>query len=246
MLPPARRFLMIVMGVLASAPACGGNDGPPPLPPAEYAEALSQLLCDKAYECCSEAQRSETDFFAGPRAACEATLSLYGIPFDSEQAGVESVVASIAKGRIAYDGRKAAACLEEIRGLSCAEASDKPFWTRPLCAVVTAQVTAGGTCESRDECESKVCDQEGEAPGMCRARKTAGATCLEDDDCESGWCGEDPSATGASDEVELTCLSRKPDGQDCQDDFECQSGACRELVCGPPAPEPLCGAGASD
>jgi hypothetical protein len=135
--------------------------------------------------------------------------------------------ASIAAGRISFDGTHARACLDELAaGLTCGGSTPSMPVQAPDCNVVTPRVALGGTCRIFDstliatECVGdSYCKQgpSGACDGTCTARATLGQPCdlLNDVRCaQSLTCDSatkkcvmpaPPAAAGAACDAQTSC-----------------------------------------
>jgi hypothetical protein len=144
----------------------------------------------------------------------------------------DQLVASSKAGRIQYDGKAAAACIEAVAGLGC-NLTDQTDDLPPACTrAFVGNVTAGGACFVDDDCASGSCGGRACTPpagccaGACNASAPAlvpaGGSCYPPGG--SGECAEgtycDNSSTGA------TCVTGLVLGQPC-DPAGAQSVGCQ-------------------
>jgi hypothetical protein len=189
---------------------------------------LASVSCSKMFECCDSAEIM--DQFAN--------VTVDGQPITTEEqcesfAGgflgtflTQEYNASIAAGRIEYDGEAARSCLDQMANLSCGAyamvtgntgvACDTPF--------ITPKVADGGGCTQSYECISGNCegatnDGDTSTDGTCMPMPTAGQPC--DFHCADGlYCSYDSTAG------EEICQPIRANGEDCNLDEECQSDNC--------------------
>ncbi|HEX2880176.1 MAG TPA: hypothetical protein VHO25_11660 [Polyangiaceae bacterium] len=93
--------------------------------------------------------------------------------------------------RIVYDGTHIEACVNDIRGRSCAQLLERET---PECeAALRGTVALGDDCTLNEECVgSAFCKVEAACPGVCTALLGAGEDCTESNQCASGLeCGDD-------------------------------------------------------
>jgi len=91
-------------------------------------------------------------------------------------------------GRLAYDGRAAAACLHALRtGAPCSPNLNQ---YAPECdRIFTGLVPAGGPCTRTNECPAThYCDSTpAMCPGTCRPRKSVGSDAGINEECQGGY-----------------------------------------------------------
>jgi hypothetical protein len=140
------------------------------------------------------------------------------------------IAAAIAAGKLTYDASRAAACIDQIAGLSCSRASEDLRVDPPACAAMFAGAIAlGSACDFDDECASGRCgppaqcpDDYSCCPGVCVTAAHAvgsGGACSVDEDCELG-----DSCTGSG------CAPLIGSGQECSSSNSCAFG----LLCASP------------
>ncbi len=185
-------WTLIVFGALGALGGCGGSDA---IPIEDLPASLEQALCRRAVACAG----------AADQASCEATNFL------AENAGVLTIVQSVKRGGVTYDGAKASACLRELE----ADCADLPTDSSTCDAVFTGTVAAGGACVTSVEClDDGRCVPPGTCTdaccvGTCRGKPiplpvgasctTADATCVDGAFCANGG----------------TCLPELPVGSAC-------------------------------
>lgn len=230
--------------------ACGGGGGSVPLD--QLGQKLAATTCTKIFQCCNATEIMQQFQNVNPPITTEAQCEQYvGGLFAAFV--VPDYQASVAAGRITYDGDAAGACLDAIGGLSCSQYSATsnsavPTTVTACMQFITPEVASGSGCTQDYECTTNNCVGATVMPGgmnqdgACQALPAAGQPC--DFSCASGlYCGLPP---GGSSEV---CIAQKADGASCQADDECTSGSCTGTsgsgggTCG--AIQPMCtGSGA--
>lgn len=182
----ARSLLLALAGAaLATAAGCStSNNIPLEAMPGE----LGKVFCEKIYGCCSAAERMDNPLIGKDQKSCETfTSGLLTLGFGGLQD-------SVAKGRAAYHADQMAACLQKLRGLSCAEARmgdvalDRNL---PECAMaIEAKVAVGGACLDSADCIAGYCTgaTDTEKLGVCMATKVDGQPCQDDEQCMNGAC----------------------------------------------------------
>lgn len=195
---------------------------------------LASVSCSKMFECCTSAEIMEQF----------ANITIDGQPITTE-AQCESFAgglfsglltpeykASIAAGRITYDGEAAQSCLDAMANLGCNAYAMVDSQTAVVCDTpfIIPEVGDGGACTEGYECTSGFCDGASDsADGTCKPMPGAGEECT--DHCAHGlYCGYDQTAN------EDICQPVKANGMDCSFDDECTSDNCDNLVCADKAP----------
>jgi hypothetical protein len=197
------------------------------------------MSCSKIFECCTAAE--VMDQFGN--------ITYNGQPITTEDQ-CEGFVggfftglltpeykASIAAGRIEYDGAAVQACIDAAANLSCSAysmlsghesvACEKPF--------IIPKVADGGGCTQDYECISNNCegatvDPNGpDTDGMCKPLPTEGQDCTGT--CAHGlYCAYDQTA------MKETCQPLMPNGSTCAGNNECASDNCANGTCADKAP----------
>jgi hypothetical protein len=196
---------------------------------------LAKVGCSKIFECCTSAEVMQQ--FNG--------ITVNGQPITTE-AQCESFTgglfsgfltpeykASIAAGRIEYDGDAAQSCLDAAANLSCSAYAmlsghesvhcDKPF--------IIPKVADGGACSQSYECTSNHCEtgSGSGSDGTCAPLPTAGQACTSE--CAQGlYCGYDQTS---GNEI---CQALKANGAMCSVGSECSSDNCTSGMCADKAP----------
>jgi hypothetical protein len=208
-------YWAILLPLLFSA--CSGGGGGASLPLADYLAQLPAARCAMAVACGRVADR----------ATCEA--------WTTDQA--PSISAAVASGKLRYDGKAAAACLDQYNRADCSVTAQAAPSRCP--EVIEGNVAPGGACSNDDQCANGSCQVNGAcAAGTCcagtcvadAAAKPIGAACQGSDRCVGdAYCEE--SATGQG-----TCRNRLPAGskcdlgQLCARGSSCLDGTCRRPV----------------
>lgn len=209
----------VLVGVVA-VPACS-DDEDPNAATFEAIDENSKALCEKIFSCCSQAELADLSFVDTKTppslAGCIALHSQNGRDYKA------ATEAEQAAGRVSIHLDRSAACVAEVRGLSCSA-----FHTRlvrvhlgdafGMCnaAVVEPLVADGADCGQYFSCKGGVCDTK------CKAFPAAGQACVPDQGCAEGMrC--DPDAK--------ICKALVPKNGDCSYDDECASGACGTGKC---------------
>ncbi len=211
----------IVLSILfGSAAACGGGDT------VEIDDYASAYL---AAECAYQARCHGTEVAAGCSEPSNA------LPWFA--AYTASLVGSVHAGVIAYDGARAADCLDALRTRSCSRAHERD--RAPRCeAVFTGTLAAGQACMNDAACASGSCAAD------CAANQCCAGTCLGNARSAPvpvalGAVCADPTSGDASDiqacvegaycDVEGTsrCTALRPAATACESTFQCGYGlAC--------------------
>jgi hypothetical protein len=118
-----------------------------------YLERIAAIYCDQSFACRAEfPEQSEFEAQWGVTIeACRKELLAEWQP-----AAIET---EIAKGRVAYDGAAAVACLETVAFASCTEYWQRGIeWADACYHVMVGQVETGGLCDTEYACTSNECD----------------------------------------------------------------------------------------
>ena len=189
--------------------------GPPPELRA-FSSKTSQALCEKAFECCSETERTDKlNLQASSAEECaestDALASLFGFGF---------LEASVREGRIAVDETMTDMCIQSIEEAPCSEyESDVALDQYTGCREAFApQVEIGGECAYDADCKQGYCPLSGENANTCQPLPGEGEDC-PNRICDSGfYC----------DTFEEVCKPLRDVGETCFDDTECKSGRCED------------------
>lgn len=224
----------ILISVLLWLSACGGGDGSGgvSIPIDDLEARVADALCAYEVRC----------GWAPDKAGCDEST------FTRQQ-----LVADVKAGKVNYDGKAAAACLDLYGALSCKvseEGLSRLGRTQSCTDAIKGTVSPGGPCVTGEACESQVCDWSACTAaccaGTCAARilvggdcSTLGAACADDLFCKRGG----PLDTGI-------CAPLIADGEPCTSGDQCAAGRrCNVVmgtsagtggVCVPPADEPAC------
>ena len=218
------RTILALAVILGACGGGGGGGGSVAI--GDFGTQLSDTLCKKAFTCCTQLQLS-TLFQSTTTLTTTAQCDTY---VDANITGfaIPRYMASIAAGRVTYDGAAASACLDAISSATCPQFGiDESGGAIPaVCAgFLVPAVAAAGACTQNYECTTGYCHGAVTAPtqmdGQCEADPTMGQAC--DSTCAAGlYC----------DQSTLKCLARKADGASCTIGNECTSGGCITSVCG--------------
>jgi hypothetical protein len=209
--------MVAVFGVVM---ACGDDDDPD----AATLSAIddnSKALCEKLFSCCSQSELADLSFVdtTSPPSlsGCIALHSQNGRDYKA------ATDAEAAAGHISVHLDRSAACVAEVRGLSCSEFHARLVRLHlgdafGLCnpAIVEPLVDDGAACGQYFSCKGGICDTN------CKSFPAAGAACTPDQGCAEGMrCDPDTK----------TCKALVAKNGDCAYDDECASGACGNGKC---------------
>jgi hypothetical protein len=209
--------ISISISIALVVAACGGGGGS--IPASQVATELSKATCHQLFRCCTSDELMQQALGATTEDQC---VAIYG---GFASIGFDVIVASIAAGRIDYDGDVMRTCIDSIASASCTEFSaqrgqDSLDMSSGCRDPFVGTLAAGAACSNDAECVSTYCsgdsiDLDGHVTmGVCKPAPTAGMPC-DDDECTSGaWCNAG------------TCAAPKADGTACDLDDECASGTC--------------------
>lgn len=206
--------------------ACGGGDGGVSIPIDEVEARGMDALCGYQVRC----------GFAPDKAACDETQTLK-----------LQNAADVKAGRILYDGKAAATCLDVYRTLSCklSEAGTTSLAQAQTCYdVFKGTVAAGGACLTDEECQSQDCDKAACTEsstccaGTCVAKIAAGGDCS----AAGSQCADDLFCKRGTTAGTARCTELVADGQPCtRTDFCVVGRRCNQGTCGfPPAHGQAC------
>ena len=182
------------------------------LTPKAYFAGQFTASCSHQLKCCTDAElKAEYPGGDAPKSAadCQKTgdsiAALFGASID------ESITAK----RQAYDGAKAAACVNAFKSLACVPtAADAGAFAR--CAgVLTPLVELGGGCRDNDDCKAGACAGEPGKEGKCANPPKQGEDCSTASCSSSLYCDQNAK-----------CAKYKADGTACSAGSECESGNC--------------------
>jgi hypothetical protein len=215
------RLFMKTQSLLALLPvalivACGGSSefgrrsGPSPIALDALPEQFAKAQCD-AFERCA-------GLYYDIVFTLEECSTLGSRQF--RDGGFSELEQAIDDGRVKYDSKAAATCIEAISERACEDFDQRDI---PECEdAVTGTVPADGECEIDAECEgSRICVVSDMCPGTCEDRGSAGFPCSDDDDCADGLVCSEATAL---------CATPKQDGETCGGNVEaqCEGGlACQ-------------------
>jgi len=218
---------MKCLGIAVLLVGCGGGSSSGPIPIDNLGTELAQASCSQMFACCTSAeimQQFMNITYDGQPITTEAQCEGFAGGLFAGLITPE-YKASIAAGRIKYDGQAARDCLDAFVNLGCSAyaqlsgaesvACDKPF--------VTPEVGDGGACSQSYECTSDYCEgARSGTDGTCKPKPTAGETC-------SGTCAQGLYCAG-------TCQPLLANGAACTGDSQCTSNHCGSGVCADRAP----------
>jgi hypothetical protein len=197
--------IALVFGLI---PGCGGDsdDGTAAVPleevPAKYAAALCTVI-ENCYGDLLQIVNPGEDCVTNATVQAEEELATLPDAIDA--------------GRVAYDGSKVQACLDEMTASDCSFLTERD--PESCEGIFVGTVEAGGECQHNEEClAGQYCNFSGTCPGECSPREQAGGACSGNSDCADGLkCGEaslcvKPSAAGEA------CKGGEPD---CIDGYFC-------------------------
>lgn len=155
-----------------------------PVPLEHAAHDFAEIVCEKAYTCCTPAERASNQLITS-QAGCTAYV-------DSWTAAVilPEARAAMARGRATYDPTALATCLARYQEASCtdARAIDAVSALR-MCPFIHPLVPVGGACDQDLECDGGFCTAHAtSADGTCIALQPDGLPCSADGQCQSGRC----------------------------------------------------------
>lgn len=224
-------FLSIGIFLSANSSGCGdgtntnstgGNTGTSGSPLGQLRTEHAKLFCAHAYSCCNMSERAQKfdDLDISPTNEAECVAEIKPI-YESEV--FSKIEASLSEGRQSYDGTKAAACYESLKG-RCDVALANIFEVEPACnSLFVGFVADGGECTMNNDCAgatSYCADVSNNWTGTCTIVPKEGEPCPYSNCADGLIC-----ASGPMDNV---CLKRnsKADGQICYSYVECVSDYC--------------------
>jgi len=174
-------------------------------------------------------------------AACEYEVRCGGAP---DRAGCDEsvytrqqLVVDVKAGKIIYDGKAAAACLDLYRVTSC-KVSDGAFsllnQSQSCRNAIKGAVATGGACLTSEECQSQACDKSACTTateccaGTCAAKISAGGDCSS----SAVGCADDLFCKQGDTATTWTCAPFIADGQPCTSVDHCVAGRRCNLVMG--------------
>lgn len=196
-----------------------------------FAYDSARALCEKMFECCSEAERTQKlGVTASDVDDCADKTGYFSMLF-----GYGEIDNSLKNGRVTIDPSMAELCIEAIGETSCTAVTSslKLESMAPGCReVITAQVDAGGSCDFDFECKSGYCQHGDDDGGTCQTLPQESESCEDSLRCGDGlYC----------DGFTFSCEAKAANGVACADDDACQSGFCEagadgDKVCAAPGP----------
>jgi hypothetical protein len=145
----------------------------------QYPAAYAKAFCGRLFTCCFPADRAPQ--FGATEADCLSALenAAFGVTGD--------LGADVAKGYIAYDGARAAACFGAISATSCEVVQGAGDFTASIAACqdhFLPKVAPGGACLDNHDCIGGWCDA---TIGMkCVPALTDGQPCGTNNQCKEG------------------------------------------------------------
>jgi len=153
----------------ATTGAGGGSTGDS-LALEDLLEAAAPVIC-AYYDRCFGRLMSE---FGGVDCAARFRAGL-------EEGSFSYLAAAVDDGRVAYDGRQAAACLTAYPGLDC---SSNPAELATCSGMLRGLVTEGSPCRLTQECATGLfCRLDAGCPGTCQPRAAVGGPCSSYEYC---------------------------------------------------------------
>jgi hypothetical protein len=145
----------------------------------QYPAAYAQALCGRLFACCRPADRGA--IFGATEAECLAKLE------DAAFALTGDLGTDVAKGYIAYDGARAAACFAAINATSCDVVQRPGDFTDSIAPCLDhflPKVAPGGDCLDNHDCIGGWCDA---TAGMkCVPALADGQPCGSSNQCKEG------------------------------------------------------------
>lgn len=197
-------------GIVPDAAGSGSGSDTGPVPLENLAETQRDALCDWLVRC-----RSFEDL-----ASCRSAFTV--------QFQIDSIIAGVTAGKVAYDGNKARQCVDSFANSTCERA--RAFSNRdidPVCnEVFRGTLPQQSQCYFNEECVSQNCSRGTNCPGQaCCAgtcigatapgRPTIGQPCASRDTCVDSYC----STIAPS-----ICTAYKASGTVCASSNECMPG----------------------
>lgn len=210
--------MRVAWGVLVVLAACGGGPGGADaggafVPPDQFGQQVAAVDCAKIFQCCDSREIAQRFVGVSPPVTTEAQCESYlARVYDGA-----AYPASLAAGRISYDGGSIADCVADIAKMTCSEYAgilrSVPEWLTCTTYIVP-KVPPGGACAHDDECYTGNCDG-----GTCQPLPGLGQPCTHA--CAGyTFCGVDP---GSATDV---CLGLRGAGASCENNDECEDGVC--------------------
>jgi hypothetical protein len=172
----------------------GGNEPPVIVPLAQVPSSLAGAICDALLGCLGESKLREV---AG-REDCEDRVTE-----ELENGELAYIEDSIAAGRVLYNPAQLEDCLEGIRDMGCAVATDT--YPDACVEVLAGNVPLDSECTISSECAGTAfCAGRDACPSTCQPLLGAGDACAADDEC-----GDDLLCIGGE------CTELAAEGDDC-------------------------------
>ena len=190
----------------------------------DFATRTAGAMCEKAFECCNEAERAA---LLGDQVESQEDCADFAA-FRSFVFGYGMLDESVKAGRIKVNASLIDLCIESIAAASCEDFATSPDLQAQATGcreVLMPQVDHDSGCQFDEDCQSGYC---AESTGTCRNLPRNGEDCRGAMRCEPDhFC----------DTFNFTCERKRPDGEVCMDDDECASERCIEdddqgLICG--------------
>jgi hypothetical protein len=183
---------LLVLGCEGSGTPGGGRGGDAGadaavVPLLGMSAAVGEAICGKRYACCSPDEIAQEQF-SSDAAGCKRGLDNFFVLTMPE------LEASIATGRVAYDGAALGRCLAAYSGMTCAaaRAGVPPAISLTGCPYLVPLLALGATCGQGFECRDGYCQGVTlTSEGICAPKKPDGEFCQTLDECVSGNCDPD-------------------------------------------------------
>lgn len=195
--------------------ACGGGDGDS-IPIDQLAGRAMDVVCALEIRCGAVPDRAACDEIVNQRLQLEADVKA---------------------GKVIYDGRAAATCLNAYSTFGCSASDVALFSASRLQScedAVKGTVATGGSCLSDDECLSQACDRSACngtvecCAGTCAAKIPAGGDCS----VAEARCADELFCRRSTTDQTAICTARIGDGQPCISTDVCVAGRRCNIVTG--------------
>ncbi len=211
------RHLRVAVGCSLLLAACETSGGEK-RPTKEQQDDVTETICDKRVECCSEYyDESNKD-------TCRATQ---GIVVNTYFNRVE---AAVKRGNATFDAGEFETCAADLASASCAKwhGLESGDWPQACRAMVVGSLSNGESCDDHFDCASGRCDDQGVTgpAGTCQPRASESERCgAADEGCQVGLhCKRTADA-------DYICAQSGLPGEACTEGSECDSNACVNDVC---------------
>lgn len=184
--------------LLAVIPACDGDKS---ISLSDFPAAAVDAGCSRAARC----------GLVPDKASCVA----------ASNPDIGQLSADVTAGRVRYDGKAAAACLDALRSLSCNYSDQGGQAELQACReVVSGAVAAGGVCYSGEECISgdcggELCSGSGCCPGVCSPSASSAGPVPIGSDCSQDIAGCVDGAFCSYSSMPPICQAKAAAGQPC-------------------------------